>query len=47
MYYKISDFVSDFDLETATTLKVINNLSWFNAVSAYLTTAQLKLIPRG
>src|ERR1035437_9637795 len=26
MYNKISDFISDFDLETATTLKVINNL---------------------
>lgn len=27
MYYKISDFVSDFDLETAATLKVINSLT--------------------
>ena len=27
MYYKISDFVSDFDLETAATLKIINNLT--------------------
>src|ERR1039457_3935935 len=27
MYYKISDFVSDFDLETAVTLKVMNSLS--------------------
>jgi uncharacterized damage-inducible protein DinB len=27
MYYKISDFVSDFDLETAATLKVFNNLT--------------------
>src|ERR1039457_5154426 len=27
MYYKISDFVSDFDLETAVTLKVMNILS--------------------
>ena len=27
MYYKISDFVSDFDLEIAVTLKVMNSLS--------------------
>ena len=27
MYYRISDFVTDFDLETATTLKIINNLT--------------------
>ena len=27
MYYKISDFISDFDLETAATLKVFNNLT--------------------
>jgi uncharacterized damage-inducible protein DinB len=27
MYYKISDFVADFDLETEVTLKVINNLT--------------------
>src|ERR1035437_3403665 len=27
MYYKISDFVSDFDLETAATLKIFNNLT--------------------
>jgi uncharacterized damage-inducible protein DinB len=27
MYYKISDFVADFDLETAATLKIFNNLT--------------------
>ena len=27
MYYNISDFVADFDLETEVTLKVINNLT--------------------
>jgi uncharacterized damage-inducible protein DinB len=27
MYYKISDFVTDFDLEIAATLKVFNNLT--------------------
>ena len=27
MYYKISDFVTDFDLETSATLKIFNNLS--------------------
>jgi uncharacterized damage-inducible protein DinB len=27
MYYKISDFITEFDLETATTLKIINNLT--------------------
>ena len=27
MYYKISDFVSEFDSETAATLKIFNNLS--------------------
>jgi uncharacterized damage-inducible protein DinB len=27
MYYKISDFISDFDSETAATLKIFNNLT--------------------
>lgn len=27
MYYKISEFISDFDLETAATLKILNNLT--------------------